>query len=324
MEKINFKNKAFLFHVMFWFGFWLLQVVRGEEDETLLDTMLYSGIFVSVFATVVTINTKVLIPNLLYKKRYFLYFILLLLVVSPVFIALYYFDEIPINHIIPEVIENLVYIAGLSSIWLILDQLRLREELAIKEKENIAANLKFLKAQTNPHFLFNVLNNINFLIEKDSEKAQEVLQLLSDLLRYQLYETNTEMIALEKEINHLQNYLELEKLRMGERLQLNSEFPQVMNTYSIAPFLLLPIIENSFKHGVSADKCIINIRCTLDNNRLSLEVNNPISANESEKSKGGIGIQNLKQRLQLIYPNAYVFEYKEEDGLFNVHLILDL
>ncbi|NPD83518.1 histidine kinase [Lentimicrobium sp. L6] len=324
MEKIDFKNKAFLFHVIFWLGFWLIEVVRGEEDETLFEIMMYSAVSVLTIATVVTLNTKVLIPRFLYKGQYVIYFALLLLVVSPIFSILYYFDEIPLNHILPEVIENLVYIAGLSSVWLILDQLRLREELAVKEKENIAANLKFLKAQTNPHFLFNVLNNINFLIEKDGEKAQEVLQLLSDLLRYQLYETNTEMIALEKEINHLQNYLELEKLRMGDRLQLNSEFPQLMNSYNIAPFLLLPIIENSFKHGASADKCIINISCTLNNNRLNLKVSNPMSTIESAKNNGGIGIQNLKQRLELIYPNQYVYEYKEEDGLFNVHLILDL
>ncbi len=324
MEKIDFKNKAFWFHIVFWLGFWLLHVVGEEENETFIEAVFYSFIFVITIASVVTINTKILIPKFLYKGRYFVYIISLLAVVSPIFTVLYIFDEIPISHVFLEIVENLIYIAGLSSFWVIVDQLRLREELAIKDKENIAANLKFLKAQTNPHFLFNVLNNINFLIEKDGAKAQEVLQLLSDLLRYQLYETNTEMIALEKEIEHLQNYLELEKLRMGERLQLNSEFPQMMNSYNIAPFLLLPIIENSFKHGASADKCIINISCTLNNNRLNLKVSNPMSTIESAKNNGGIGIQNLKQRLELIYPNQYVYEYKEEDGLFNVHLILDL
>lgn len=324
MKKIKIRNKAFLYHLIFWLGFWLLNVLQEDEGESLNEILAFSSIFLIVIATIVTVNTKVLIPRFLYKGKYLVYIASLLLVISPFLMILYVFEEIPISQIIPEVIENLIYIAGLSSIWLIIDQSRLREELAQKENERISANLKYLKAQTNPHFLFNVLNNINFLIEKDAEKAQEVLQVLSDLLRYQLYDTNTEKVSLDREINHLKNYLELEKIRMGDRLQLNATFPSERSDLNIAPFLLLPLVENSFKHGTSAEQCLININCSLNNKQLILEVTNPIGSIDMDKKSGGIGIQNLKQRLELIYPKRYQYEYKEEDDSFKVYLKIEL
>jgi len=325
MEKGKIEKKELLFHIILWFGFWVIGILSEEEEnETLWELMIYSFITVFVIATVVIVNTKILIPKFLYKGKYLVYILMLLSIVSPVFILLYIIDPIPINHVIGEILQNLIYIAGISSIWLIIDQYKLREEIALKEKENIATNLKYLKAQTNPHFLFNVLNNLNFLIEKNTEKAQDVLQELSDLLRYQLYETNNEMVALNKEINHLENYINLEKIRMGDLLQLNSVFPSKNNEFKIAPFLLLPLIENAFKHSAYIDLCQIDIQCTLIENKLELKVSNPSNEQNKKSENSGIGIENLKKRLYLIYPGKFHFETKEEDNKFFANLKIEL
>lgn len=171
------------------------------------------------------------------------------------------------------------------------------------EKEKVVAELQFLKNQTNPHFLFNTLNNLYALARKQSEKTPEAILQLSRFMRFVLYDTNKPTIPLAEEIQMIGNYISLEKLRFGERVKVAFETPDHLEGYRISPLILLPLVENAFKHGASEmeDSGFINIRLGLENGLLQLSVENSMNARSKDK-EAGIGLTNLKRQLDLQYP----------------------
>jgi LytS/YehU family sensor histidine kinase len=199
------------------------------------------------------------------------------------------------------------------------------------EKEKLETELKFLKSQFNPHFLFNTINSIFVLIHKNPMMASESLAKFSDLLRYQLYECNEQQIPLEQELTYLENFIELEKLRQDDgNFKLTIQFEQPYSgDLSIAPFVLMPFIENAFKH-VSQRKDQTNwIRMNLrfDKQQLYFTITNSISVinNSSElMAYSGIGLKNVKRRLDLIYPEGHDLRIEKDSEHFEVTLRLDL
>ena len=197
------------------------------------------------------------------------------------------------------------------------------------EKEKLETELKFLKNQFNPHFLFNTINSIFFLIHKDPGMASASLAKFSELLRYQLYECNDLQIPLTKELAYLTNYIELEKLRQSKYVNISSEINEPgADSFTIAPFIIMPFVENAFKHvSRNGDKSDW-IRINLDLNKEYLDVNIANSKSFVESNDvfdyGGIGLQNVKRRLELIYPGQYELDIKNTSNSFEVGLRIQL
>ncbi len=188
------------------------------------------------------------------------------------------------------------------------------------EKQNLETELKYLKDQLNPHFLFNALNSIYFLIKKDPDLAAERLAGFSDLLRHQLYHTSDEKIGLQQELDNLEKYTGLEKLRMPDDLKLILKLPENMNGELIAPFLLQPLVENAFKY-VRRNNGLIDVAAELNFGKFEFCVKNNIEKDKlMNANKGGIGLTNLQRRLELLYPKKHKLIISENTGEFSVNL----
>ena len=198
-------------------------------------------------------------------------------------------------------------------------------------QEKLAAELKLLKSQVHPHFLFNTLNNLYALTLEKSPLAPDMVVKLSSLLNYMLYECDAPLVPLEKEIKYINDYVSLEKLRYGERLELSFEVSGPIQDKLIAPLILLPFVENSFKHGASKDAVNpwIQFNLWLDKNVLHLQIENSveessfISANDEASYPKGIGLKNVNRRLELLYKDRYELKIRQEDS-FLVILKLQL
>ncbi|WP_293297667.1 histidine kinase [Pedobacter sp. UBA4863] len=181
------------------------------------------------------------------------------------------------------------------------------------------SELNFLKAQIHPHFLFNTLNNLYALTLNNSPSSPEVVLGLSQILRYMLYECNSAYVPLKKDIEIIKNYITLEKLRHGDRLDLNFKVKGEINEQQIAPLLMIPLIENAFKHGASEmmEDAWINMVLEVDDSSIKFKVSNgkPIELEKTHQAHfGKIGLENVKKRLELIYPETHQFTtYNEED-----------
>jgi LytS/YehU family sensor histidine kinase len=196
-----------------------------------------------------------------------------------------------------------------------------------KEATNIKlkSELQHLHYQLQPHFFFNSLNNIYALVDISPEQAKKSIHSLSKLMRYMLYETNDELILISKEIDFMKKYIDLMKLRVSDKIVINYHFPSEETGIKIAPLLFISLIENAFKHGVSASKeSSIEINMTYQNKKVLFTIENyNYPKQTTDKSGSGIGLQNLEKRLQLLYPNAYRFETSIENNRFLVHLELE-
>ena len=194
------------------------------------------------------------------------------------------------------------------------------------EQEKLKAELKFLKAQINPHFLFNGINSVFFLIDDKPDIAKSTLLKFSDLLRYQLYECQDDFIPLKKELNHIKAYVEMEKIRKGGDATIQLSLPDTIGSENISPLLFTPFLENAFKYVSNEDdgqKNQIDISFRLKEGQLHFEVENTVDATKPA-SKGGIGIANVKKRLALLYPNKHHLDIFEKDQRYIVRLNLRL
>ena len=202
---------------------------------------------------------------------------------------------------------------------------RLRQEL---EQEKTTSELSFLKAQINPHFFFNTLNNIYALTVVDVEASREAIHKLSRMMRYLLYETQQDITLLSKEIGFIKDYIELMKLRLTDRVTLQFNYPENLKDEQIAPMLFLPFVENAFKHGISStEPSNITILIEQDDNQLSINVRNTIFDDPQVQMEGdsGIGLNNTRRRLDLIYPYHHTLSIERTaDNQYNVKLTLNL
>ncbi len=193
------------------------------------------------------------------------------------------------------------------------------------QKEKLESELHFLKAQTNPHFLFNTLNNLYGLARKNSPNTAPSIMKLANIMRYILYECNDSSIAIEKEIEIIDSYIELEKLRYDERLKVSFEKNMDDSAQSIAPLILLPFVENAFKHGASENRfdTFIKIQLKLDKKQLQFNVTNTRSE-ETEVVAEGIGLKNIKRQLDLIYGKNYTLNVTPSPTIFSIDLLIYL
>lgn len=199
-----------------------------------------------------------------------------------------------------------------------------REAKQQAERAHLASQLELLKSQIHPHFLFNTLNNLYSLTLEHSREAPGVVLRLSGLLRYMLYECDRDRVPLAKEIDIINHYIQLEKIRYGQRLEVSLSYTGHINGQVIAPLLFLPFLENSFKHGTSEqiDQCWISLDVNVTDDLLTMKLTN--SRHPSESAGGGIGLDNVRKRLDLLYNDAYLLKIIPDEETFTVSLSIQL
>ncbi len=322
--------------------FWLIVAaawfyLRYQDYSTLRQAILVTAIKVADLALIIYFANLVLVPRLLYRKKYVL-FILSFITAAAVtsFIKMLWVAQVlnsgPVIITKEALYNNFVtqFFLVLASIGIksVVDYLQLQKKMAVVAKEKAEAELNFLKSQINPHFLFNSLNSVYFLIDKQNATARNALHKFSEMLRYQLYECNDEKIPIEKEINFLNDYVTLQRLRMNENTSVKFNCEENVSNFSIEPLLLIPFVENSFKHLSQYSNGNLNeidISIARSNGSMQFRVKNTTEGKIKEvKKDGGIGLNNVKKRLELLYPDKHQLKIKEEDGWFGVELNLSL
>jgi LytS/YehU family sensor histidine kinase len=287
----------------------------------------------------VLLNSIVLIPRLLHKSRYWIYALLLLLIVFSTGL----FEELVLENIfypdtrggdlsmggVQHAAFKIGFVVGLfSSFKLLWDYQNKRKQVSELEKEKVESELKFLKSQINPHVLFNNLNNIySYALEK-SEKVPEMLLKLSGIMRYMLKDATEPLVPLRKELTYLENFVDLQKLRLEGRGQVHFQIEGDPGEHKIAPLLLVSFVENSFKHSMKTevDDIIIDIFIDLHNDKLNFTARNSYSgALQTDSRDGtGIGLKNVRKRLDLIYEDRYTLNINRSKDQFVVQLNLKL
>ncbi|PRY12366.1 histidine kinase [Pontibacter ummariensis] len=190
------------------------------------------------------------------------------------------------------------------------------------ETQKLMAELAYLKSQVNPHFLFNTLNNIYSLAYKQHPETPDAIMKLSLLMRYMLYESNDTLVSLEKEVEHIKNFIDLQRLRLREGTSIKFNIEGDLSNKRIAPMLLMTLVENAFKHGlVSKNEIGIIMNLDVQDNSLTFNTINNTSSHK-KREYGGIGLENLKRRLKLLYPNGHILKFQEKEGTFYATLKL--
>lgn len=285
-------------------------------------------------AIMIYVANYVLIPKLLYRKKFVLFAVLVLgmivfssgwkmyligrLLHSP---ALYNWTSQLKTRIYDNVLPHIFLVIAGMAFKLLLDYNRMQSRLLQVAKEKAEAELNFLKAQINPHFLFNSLNAVYFLIDKNNSDAREALHKFSEMLRYQLYGTRDNKVSIENELQYLQDYIGLQKLR-NENCSVQLHVSPDLPSFAIEPLLLLPFVENSFKHlSHYADGSTNEVIVALgrQNGEMEFCVSNTTEGRSSDEP-GGIGLANVRRRLELLYPKKHQLSVSLEEGWFRVCL----
>ncbi len=220
-------------------------------------------------------------------------------------------------------IINIVFIATALGIRHFLNVRKIKKQLEEERQKNTEAELAWLKSQINPHFLFNTLNNISSLTQIDPDAAQDSIAQLSDLLRYAIYETNKEQVPIQGEVEFMANYIDLMKLRCNEKTSVKTFFRTQQNV-PVAPLLFISLIENAFKHGVSSSKdSFINISLVQENDTITFVCENSnYPKDDTDRSGSGIGLENTRRRLELMYHGRYEWEQKQDEKTYYVKITI--
>lgn len=215
----------------------------------------------------------------------------------------------------------LFYVGFASTLYLSKQWYLQREQMRKIEMEKLNTELEYLRAQINPHFLFNSINTIYFQIDKQNQQARDTLEKFSEMLRYQLYDCSGNQIEIEKEVNYLRNYIELQKLRFGSRYEVRVSVGENMNGFTIPPLLLIPFVENAFKHVSHFTDRPNEIRIELSRltSQLFFKIVNTVEP-QALKQEGGIGVKNVSRRLELLYSNQHTLTIEHGSSVYSVSL----
>lgn len=316
------------YHVLFWISFFSFNVIRwGSYFDDYWYAIKANLIEFPLHIIIVYFNLYFLIPRFILKKKYglyLLYFSLSLALLYVVRTALIYYivgeniwpeayeaqQPFTFNHIAAVIIGEVYVVGFATAIKLTADWIYERRRVEKLQEIQLKTELNFLKSQIQPHFFFNTLNNLYALTLEKSDVAPSVVLKLSDIMQYVLYEVKEPQIRLYDEIKYIQNYIDLERLRYGDNIESNTEIIGEIDHIMVPPLLFLPFIENCFKHGVN-DKDKIQVDISFENHMnelLIFRVVNSFDQASIGTSKQGIGIQNVKRRLDLLFKKKYSFQ----------------
>lgn len=339
--------RNFLLHLFFWAFLILLPLLVGPNSNSTNPEDVRRSYFWMVYMTSFTVinipffylNTEILLPKLLRAKGVLIY--LLALIVALVFM-LWIHEELfrwayatyfPENHgggqrrgaTMRMIFQLLFYAAIGTSYRLISDGLKADERTKEQENERLKSELSFLRSQISPHFMFNVLNSVVSLSRRKPEMVEPVVVKLSELMRYMIYETSDSIVPISKELTYLVSYIDLQKIRFGEDILINFKHEVGPTSSSIEPMLLIPFVENAFKHGVGfIENPTIEIELFDTAKELSFRVANKKGGlvNETKDESSGIGLTNVKRRLELLYPNNHSLIVNDSESDFEITLTI--
>jgi len=341
------KNKTLnsFLHLLIWFVLFSMPYILLYDQEKEMNRVFgHFWVPLVFYAMIFYINYFVLIDRFLFSKKT-VQFVILNAAIIAFFILINeliqdsFFQKIarsPSKETgkVGPPFQMLIYVQTLSSLAPLFFAIAIKStqrwvktETEKKQAENIKlqSELQHLHYQLQPHFFFNSLNNIYSLVDISPEEAKTSIHSLSKLMRYMLYETNLELVPLSKEIDFMKKYIDLMKLRLSDKTKVNFSFPSEETGIQIAPLLFISLIENAFKHGVSATKISeIDINMTCENGTVLFVVeNNNFPKNTNDKSGSGIGLQNIEKRLELLYPDKFNFKTALKDERFCVILKIE-
>ena len=294
-------------------------------------------------AAIYFVNTLILVPLGYYRNRRWLFWLGNgLILAALVYVFFYNFnprsfiERIPDEHYRQYALANfyasslvaILMSAFLAGIALLVHHVRrslvVKQQLKEEQQKRTEAELEWLKNQLNPHFLFNTLNNISSLVQIDADKAQDAIAQLSDLLRYAMYESRHETVPIQGEVDFMRNYISLMELRCNDKTEVNTHFSIVNSQMEIAPLLFISLIENAFKHGVSSSRSSkIDISLLQNNGELVFICDNTnYPKDDADRSGSGIGLENTRRRLELMYAGRYNWEQSLENDIYHVRITL--
>lgn len=338
--KKEISQKKFLgSQVIFWVGYYLFY--SFFEGGFYGYGAGFLSTFVSTLFTIIIFYTHALylFPEMFRKKKYILYFfysflLLIVLVGLRLFGEYLVLSGIPMFGDQPVITTTKVsYRFAMGIITMVVSvpikymfdyfQLQTKQQQIINQQ--LDAEMKYLKQQINPHFLFNTLNNLLYLTKKKSDAAPGVVEKLANLMRYMLEKESVEFVPMEEEIEFINSYLELEKIRVPQ-ITIAFDITGDVKNKLIPPMLLIPLVENVFKHGVdkSSNNNFVKLSAVINFNKFVFIVKNPIYKEDYSTNEGGIGLQNLQKRLKLIYNNNYCFKSYVKDENFISELVIPL
>lgn len=311
--------KVWGYHLLFWLLLAILLTTFGDHPNSLSWAILLEVFNLSFYAAVVYYNVFYLIPKFLSQKKfgvYIGYLLSIVVVVTMLKVVVFSMIHTGLDRDIWIVNQGYIFlaffmvvvvstIAKISVDWVTYQ--REKQEIITK---NVTSELRFLRSQINPHFLFNTLNSLYALTLKKSDIAPEIVLKLSEMMRYMLYECNEKTVLLANEVNYIKNYLDLERLRHGDHVDIQFKLTGEIKGQRIAPLFFIPFLENSFKHGLNHELVdgFVYIDLEVEENSVHLNIKNskpeamPLAAS---KRSSGFGLANVRQRLNMIYPDKH-------------------
>ncbi|MCF8244945.1 MAG: histidine kinase [Saprospiraceae bacterium] len=324
-----------VFHLVLW-SVWIgLPILNNADNER---GYRFTIAIIPVALTNIPLfllNSDWLIPSVFRRKGMATYLLSLLGLIVVFALFQNYFKEwivpselIKRHHSAFWAVVPVLFVTAISTgygfIQLLLQQEKIRQQ---EQEERLKSELSFLRSQISPHFIFNVLNSIVYLIRSKSNQAESVTIKLSELMRYLLYESGDAQVSLGKELEYLKNYVELQKIRFEEDVDIRMNIEGSPGSQLIEPMLMIPFVENAFKHGVGLiAEPIIDIQLRIEEKLLTFSVKNKTAGNASEDkdNASGIGLRNVQRRLELLYPNKHVLNTGRNGEWFEVKMSIEL
>jgi len=342
LRKLN-NHSPLLFNTVLWFcSFIILLFIFSKGQKPIKIDYIYTISFLISVAIPVLINLYIIIPKLLKKEKYLLFtiaFIANLFLFTQLHNWLFeaFLDKLFPNYFFMSYFSNTRHIIIFSIFLISTTLLKLSEDwfyfnqnenkVLKSQNELIQIQLSSLRSQINPHFLFNSLNVIYALAIQKKDNIKDAVVQLSDILRYVIYDSNTERVTLKDEITLLKNYIEFQKFRVQGFNNVNLKTTIENENFKIYPMLLLPLIENSFKHGIkgSLDETFINITITQKDDSFSFKIeNNSLEDNNNNTNEtSGVGLENIKRNLEIIYSNNYTFITDNTNNIYTAKLTIN-
>ncbi len=341
------RNRVLVFHIAFWcvyLSFFVYQLTayqtRREEQLNWFRNLTLAGVQVAFTMLIAYLNYFYALPRFLKHKKVWQF-----LLEFTVPFALFIWGRIHLQrflidgytkqvgyfysstYVVQLIFVTLFIVIFIAMLRFLEDWFQFEARKREVENERLMAELNFLKAQINPHFLFNTLNNLYYLAYSQSPNTTEVVAKLSQMMRYMIYESNHQKVLLKKEIEYMENYISLERLRLNNEIPIEFNVTGNIENVWIAPLIFITFLENAFKHGVSNNNPNAWIKISIDHNHHTCTYtvqNTKIPAGENTLEKSGIGLQNVKRRLALSYPENHTLMIDNKPDVYFVELNLKL
>lgn len=336
-----FQLKKLFLYLIFWaiVFYATLEVFSRTGDIRIID-IIYTSLFLVPFVIIVSLHSFLLIPNYLEKSRFWLYGLTLVVLLASAY-PIYNFSYVVLSEwLFPDYylvgLYTPIEVLGFTIFFLLIstslemsrnwfEGLRAKSRISELETEKFAAELKALRAQVNPHFLFNSLNTIYSEALDKSDKAPKLILKLSDMLRYAVDNQKHELVLMKDEIEHLKNFVELHKERLNEPSKIQFVIEGNEDSKKIAPMLLINFVENCFKHAdLTTDDSFISIHISIQNHALTMSCKNTFYPDQKTTKAGGSGLENAKKRLSLLYPERHELQISTSGDVYQLILNLQL